>query len=500
MLVVVGVVGDLRLVVVVGASLLGIATTLVAKLVLELRTESARRASREVVELVEARVSLLERSDQRVRNDVDRLAEQAGLLSDEVVRLSADAARAMSRVEQLLRDVQGQMADARTTRAGLASLRTILDKVAVRVPTAAGAERLATLSRTNVVDPLLSVAIPSFNRPAALRECLQSLETELERVPSGVVEICITDDVSTDPETLEIAADFAERYRFASVRRHASNVGLERNILAACEPCRGEYVLIMGNDDKFVPGAMEIVLADLRRSSPSVYLLERLRMHADGSPHPPVPGTDPVEIQPGDAYQFDSLLAATRRRGFLSTLGFISHVVFRRAPFVLVDSSRYLDLTLYSRVFVLIEAFASAPLLFRNEPVVVHRTPTTAQKHGESMGRGEEVFMSGGRARAARYFGITYAAALQRLVDRGVVDYAYFADLPEQLMTPTSLVTWITANRAIDPDLEMNLDSEVVADGDRFLAAVGSDTRASELRAVAPPYKSLGSGRSVSMP
>ena len=172
-----------------------------------------------------------------------------------------------------------------------------------------------------------------------------------------------------------------------------------------------------------------------------------------------------------------TFLPATQRQGFLSTLGFTSHVVFRRLPFVSVDPSRYLDLTLYARVFVLIEAFASEPLLFRNAPVVVHRTPTTAQKHGESLGRGEEVFMSGGQARAARYLGITFAAALQRLVDRGVVDYPYIAELPERQMTSLPLVTWIAANRTIDPALD-NHSSEIVTDGTRLLMAVGSGKRA----------------------
>ncbi len=475
-LVVVGVAGDSRVMVIAGASLLGLASTLVAKLVLELRTEMAGTVNRSALDVVEVRVTLIEQAGEQARNDVSELAAQAGLLSDEVVRLSGEVVRVAAAVEQLSTDVQRVVADDRTTRAGLASTRTIVDKIAVRVPTAVGTERLANLSRTNVVDPLLSIAIPSFNRPAALRECLQSLEAELERVPAGVVEICITDDVSTDPDTLEIAADFAERCPFTSVRRHPANVGLERNILAACEPCRGEYVLIMGNDDKLVPGAMEIVLSDLRRDSPSVYLFERLRVHADGSPHPPVPGTDPIELRPGEAHGFDSLLAATQRQGFLSTLGFTSHVVFRRRPFVSVDWSRYLDLTLYARVFVLIEAFASAPLLFRNAPLVIHRTPTTTQKHGESMGRGEEVFMSGGSGRAARYFGITFAAALQRLVDRGVVDYRYLAGLPERLMTSTPLVTWIAANRALDPALDSQLDPAIVADGNRLLTSVGSST------------------------
>ena len=136
MLIVVGLIGDFRLIVIVGASLLGIATTLVTKLVVELRTELAKAAGVDALDVVEARVALIERSAQRTRNDVSQVAAQSGLLSDEVVRLSGDAARAAAGVEQLL-------ADARRLRPTLDASRPTLERLA---PELAPCGRLSTRS------------------------------------------------------------------------------------------------------------------------------------------------------------------------------------------------------------------------------------------------------------------------------------------------------------------------------------------------------------------
>lgn len=476
-LVTVGVVAGWTSAVAVGSALAGAAAVLTAKLTLELRT--AVDSTTTSVARVEVLPPLLDRL-QTLETALVQL--ERSTVPGEVERVAAEVARVSARVEQMsdlqtsARERVSQLAaTADATHEGLTATRAILDKVARRTPPRVAPRLLAKLSATDVEDPLLSIAIPSYNRPAALAECLDSIESELGDSNRNRIEVCITDDASTDPEVVELVAEFAQRCRFASLRVQPTNVGLERNILAACEPCRGAYVLILGNDDKIVPGALATVLDDLRNVAPSVYLVERHRIRSDGSRHPPVSGTDPIELEPGESHVFDSLLEATRRRGFLSTLGFTSHVIFRRRPFVSIDHTAYLDLTLYARVFVLIEAFAREPLMFRNAPIVLHRTPTSAQRHGESLGRNEEAFMAGGARRAARYFGVTLAAALQRLVDRDAFDYAYLADLPERLFNERNLVDWIARNRALDPLVDGLLDPHVVADGDRLLGAFEAD-------------------------
>jgi hypothetical protein len=253
---------------------------------------------------------------------------------------------------------------------------------------------------------------------------------------------------------------------------NATNVGLERNLIESCRTCRGRYVLILGNDDALVPNALEIVLDDLRSEEAAIHLYDKVRIDRGGNGRGPVPGSVPMDLPDGAVYRFGSMLEAAQRQGFLSTFGFISQVVFAREPFMRVDSGAYLDLTMYPQVFILAEAFAAMKVIFRNAPIVYHRTPTHAQKLAESLGRKEEPFMTGGSVRAARYFGPSYAAALQRLIDRGALSHHDLLELPERLMTKTPLIEWIDANcRSATISLPA-LPDDVLADSERFFEGV----------------------------
>ena len=261
-------------------------------------------------------------------------------------------------------------------------------------------------------------------------------------------------------------------FPFASLRVHVTNSGLEQNLIESCRPCRGRYVLILGNDDLIVRDALRIVLDDLRSDAAAIHLYDKVRIDREGGVRESVPGSVPVDIPRGESHRFGSLLEAAQRQGLLSTFGFISQVVFAREPFMRVDSSTYLDLTMYPQVFMLAEAFAATKVIYRNVPVVYHRTPTHAQKLAESLGRKEETFMIGGSARAARYFGPTYAAALQRLIDRGAFGHRDLLELPEALMTNRPLVEWIEANTGGAEAAAPQLPSDVLSDSERFFDGV----------------------------
>ena len=336
------------------------------------------------------------------------------------------------------------------------------------------AERLSAVSRSNVASPLLSISIPSYNRPGPLGECLASIEREIRGGFEGTVEVCIMDDASSDPETLEIAVEFAERCPFAAVHRQPVNVGIERNVVATCHASRGEFVLLFGNDDLMVEGALAAIVDDLRSADAGagVLLYDKTRITVDGQAREPVPGSTPVDIPRGETRRFGTFVDAARPQGFMSTFGFISTVVFRRAPFVAVDPDPYLDLTMYAHVFVQIEAFAESPVIYRNLPVARHRSAPQDHKRVEAMGRREGLFMSGGPARSVRYFGTTLAAAWQRVLDRTGLDPSFLRDQPENLMSAMPLVPWIVANRAADAEADAKLERSIVADAERFLASV----------------------------
>lgn len=98
--------------------------------------------------------------------------------------------------------------------------------------------------------PILSVCIITRNRAPALERLLTDLQTEM--VPG--VEVCVSDNASTD-STAQVIARWRGRLplRYQKNRR---NLGGEQNVLAACSMARGQYVWFMGDDDLLAPGAL----------------------------------------------------------------------------------------------------------------------------------------------------------------------------------------------------------------------------------------------------
>lgn len=467
-----GAFGDSAIVLGLGLGLAGGAWTVATKVALESRRgvnsleQHTRRLEASHTD-VSAHLAAVERSRRGHQETVDAQLRDVTATNDRIAaeqsRLFKEKIGPVERQVALLTDALAESS---------ASLKDAIARLNARLPTRVTAEQLAGLTTTDVASPLLSIAIPSFNRSDKFAECLASVEREVLTHGEGVVEVCITDDASTDLDTLETAVQFAETFPFASLRVNPTNLGLERNLVTSCEPCRGRYVLILGNDDLLVADALGVVLRDLREDDLQVRLYEKTRIDQDGQVIEPRPGSTPIAIPPGETHRFTSILDASRRQGLLSTFGFISQVVVAREPFMAVDGDAYLDLTMYPQVFRYAEAFASATVMYRNEPIVFHRSPRQGQKLAESLGRPEQRFMSGGTTKAVRYFGRTYAAALQRLIDRGVLAYGDLVDMPEALMTNALLVRWIESNTKLPGADEVPFPVNVVEDSERLFVGV----------------------------
>jgi hypothetical protein len=483
--------------VVAGAAVVGVASLILAKTLLELsstvtaldalrvpneRAIGQANAMLEVVAMRETElaaavednlrsIELLASEMAAIRLESGKVADRlAGLVSEHAVTIAGSSA--LGRSIDDLRNQLGELVGAHeATRAALASTRALTDKLATRVRgPALEQRRVLANSKTSVDSPILSIAVPSYDRPAALNDLLTSLAREIAACPPGLVEVCITDDASPDPEAFETALMFAEQHDFASLHVQASNVGIERNVLAAGIPCSGEYLLLIGNDDILVPGALSTILADLRTRPAPLYLYSKRRINLDGSPRADIAGSTPIEIAEGDSHLFASFVDAASERGLLSTFGYIGPIVMQRRPFLDVDPDPYLDLTMYAPLCVMIEAFAHEKVFYRNSVTVLHRTPTPGERHAESIGRPAEPFMAGGNQRLSRFFGTSLAAALQRLVDRRALDHETIARMPESLMTKLPLVDWIERNRSIDPSMDSQFSRDVVADADRLFA------------------------------
>ncbi len=109
--------------------------------------------------------------------------------------------------------------------------------------------------------PLLSVAIPTYNRARFLDRLLSALDDQLRSQPG--VELIVSDNASPD-ETPQIVSKFQSQGLRIRYLRNDSNLGADGNILQCYEQAKGKYVWIFGDDDVREPGSIAQVLSHLQ--------------------------------------------------------------------------------------------------------------------------------------------------------------------------------------------------------------------------------------------
>jgi hypothetical protein len=109
--------------------------------------------------------------------------------------------------------------------------------------------------------PLLTVAIPTFNRHDFLRETLRALRGQAREN----LELVVVDNCSTSPvEPLVQEALGGSGWSFRVVRNPV-NVGLCANILRCFEVAAGDWVWILSDDDVIEPRAVEVILETIEK-------------------------------------------------------------------------------------------------------------------------------------------------------------------------------------------------------------------------------------------
>jgi abequosyltransferase len=106
--------------------------------------------------------------------------------------------------------------------------------------------------------PLLTIAIPTYNRASFLKQNLSSLFDQL--VAESRVELIVSDNASTDA-TPEVVAQFVGRGLPLRFLHNASNLGADANFLQCFEQARGKYVWIFGDDDILIGGGIAAILS-----------------------------------------------------------------------------------------------------------------------------------------------------------------------------------------------------------------------------------------------
>jgi glycosyltransferase involved in cell wall biosynthesis len=126
--------------------------------------------------------------------------------------------------------------------------------------------------------PLLTIAVPTFNRSVYLRELLEVLLPQLEEVED--VELLISDNASPDGTAEMLAELLPVSPQIRSIRQ-PENIGSDRNFVFCFREARGKYFWLFGDDDILRPAGLRVILDSLRNANYDLVYVTPYGFHND---------------------------------------------------------------------------------------------------------------------------------------------------------------------------------------------------------------------------
>lgn len=145
---------------------------------------------------------------------------------------------------------------------------------------------------------VISVIIPCFNASETLAEAVASLPSPEERPAGHDLEIILADDGSTDGAD-GLIRDLAARDVRIVTLFNGENRGVSYTRNAALRRARGDLVIFLDSDDKFAPGALELLASHM---TPDVDFVRGKHLLWDSA-------TGALKPNEGDEYNTVELLA-----------------------------------------------------------------------------------------------------------------------------------------------------------------------------------------------
>ncbi len=153
--------------------------------------------------------------------------------------------------------------------------------------------------------PLLSICVPTYARPTLLHRVLRSVVDqaalgEAAAAAAARVEILVSDNSPDVSERVarEVLADWPGPTTYLP---HRPNVGMVGNFNACVDAARGQWILILHDDDLLLEGAVERLVASLDRNGPPVRLFGVDVVDGDGNLVRRQAGRERVVLEPHDA-------------------------------------------------------------------------------------------------------------------------------------------------------------------------------------------------------
>jgi abequosyltransferase len=216
---------------------------------------------------------------------------------------------------------------------------------------------------TDTTDPpVLTIAIPTWNRHEYLRQNLRQLKLEIDTVGHHLIELLVSDNCSTDstPEVVREAQKTGLSIRYV---RNSENLGWARNFAQCVDIATGKYILLFGDDDVLCLGTLRLLMEHLRSGNHGVICLRPYGY--DVNYEKENPGGSGSDVRFDDASDF--LVAISKCFTLTSAL------VINRTLLKGVDSRQFIHTNLATFHLVLRAALAAPSNLFVNRFLVASK-------------------------------------------------------------------------------------------------------------------------------
>ena len=208
--------------------------------------------------------------------------------------------------------------------------------------------------------PTITLAIPSYNRPVETAFLLDSI-LAADTFPD---EVLLCEDCSPErPAIREMAAGYADRFLASGIslvyHENERNLGYDKNLKNLIRRASGEWVLMMGNDDRLLkPGVGPI--RDFLRSRSGVRFLSCAYEQFDGT------SGRPLHVQ---RYFPEDTVEKCRPAYVFKLASFISGVCAQREWALGLETDRF-DGGLFYQVYLSASAYSGAGIGYVATPVV----------------------------------------------------------------------------------------------------------------------------------
>jgi glycosyltransferase involved in cell wall biosynthesis len=229
--------------------------------------------------------------------------------------------------------------------------------------------------------PLISICIPTYNRPDELKACLDSIIKGLDSGESDLIEIVVTDNSDND-KTMNMIEQVQAVFPGLKYSLNEQNIGSTENVKLALRTGRGKYLWLMGDDDLVIPGSVSLVIQRLHSVDYAAVLLNFAQGEHDDPEILTMPNclfikTDKTYEQPENFFD---------RQDFINFFGinFMSVQIYRKEYFdQIISEAGAFNKTCYPQSYIFLLCARLGKIMRIARPCVIWRMPARNRRYVE---------------------------------------------------------------------------------------------------------------------